>query len=72
MIDALDIIFHRSLKKALEEAVAPLTNEVLMGKFSTFDDYKHAAGRIAGLTEAMNIADAVQAKILKQDNVRES
>ena len=72
MIDALDIVFHREFQKALDEAAEPLRTQVLTGKFGTFDEYKHAAGQIAGFAQAASIARNVQARILKQDKVRES
>lgn len=62
-MQTLDTRFEREARKAIEERVATLTEEIALGNCTSFEDYRNRCGVIAGLRSAADLFEDVNAKL---------
>lgn len=55
--------FRRELERLFEEQIEKYTENMSLGMLESHADYKHAAGRIAGLREALDLMDDAERRM---------
>lgn len=63
----LDLRLMIELEKALGERMEQHAAELVSGKASDFADYRHRAGRLQGLRDALVLAKEANNRLIGQD-----
>jgi hypothetical protein len=63
----LDLLLFREIDKYVGELQEKIASEIVIGKATSFDDYRFRVGRIRGLQDALKIAKEVQERLLDRE-----
>lgn len=60
----LDLELYTDLEKVLGSRIEELAAQIVDGKATSFDDYRHRVGRIRGLQDALAAAKEVNQRVI--------
>ena len=59
-------LFQDEIRKLVEEEIARLAEEMAFGHLKSFEDYKAAAGKIAGLRQCLELIEEAAVSVNKK------
>ena len=59
-------LFQDEIRKLVEEEIARLAEEMAFGQLKSFEDYRHCAGKIAGLRSCLEYIEEAAVPVNKK------
>jgi hypothetical protein len=67
----LDLRLYREIEKDIGSRLEELAAQIVDGKATSFDDYRHRVGRIRGLQDALEVARDANQRVIGVEDKRD-
>lgn len=59
-------LLEAEMEKAIVERIEALKDDISLGSLSSFEEYRHVTGQIAGLREALECVDTARKRVAEK------